>query len=329
MKKFYFLAATAIVMASCTSEESVFEPKAPQEIAFQAVATNATRGAVTSATGWNAPINVASAYQANSGGDYSNLFSAAGDFVTYTNSGGVSGWTSATPYYYPSDGIVDFLAYATGTAGVDQVVPETTLTRGGSDQGISNLKLDYTAEGKKLTGSTDVMYAFKGGLTCPQTAPVALQFHHTLAWLSITMTAPANTVKITSLNANNVSLTGVLNIPVSDHAIGTPAWTPSAAEAAVPFKSFCKTIPTYVGDLTDEGGILVIPGNQTQLTLVYRLDQNPDVDITHVIDLSGVDNVWEAGKHYVYNISFNNMNEISFTCSVDDYEIVNSGVIKP
>lgn len=65
MKKFYFLATAAIVLASCTNEESVFDPTASQEVSFHAVVSNATRSAVSSSSAFQAPIYVAAGYQPN------------------------------------------------------------------------------------------------------------------------------------------------------------------------------------------------------------------------------------------------------------------------
>lgn len=232
-------------------------------------------------------------------------------------------WQSATPYYFPSDGQVDFLAYTSGsTTGSDEVVPTATVTRSGTHSRFSNLKLDYTTN--ELEGKTDVMYSAYKDLGLPySTASVPLTFKHTLAWISIQMDSNPGTVLITSLKANDVVLTGTVNIPVVAGEPGDPVWTPGSTVDEVPFSAFCPGTPTLVESLVQSPeGILVVPGNQTQLTIVYQLASNPGVDITHVVDLTpynSSDGPWVAGKHYTYSISFSSLNQIKFSCSVEPY----------
>lgn len=313
------LAIAVLALTGCTSEETDSPSMGKQAIGFTAVTKVASRAAVTSATNWTPDIHVASAYQASKDGTFSNLFGVAGDFVTFTYSSGI--WTSFPIYYYPDDGKVDFLAYVSGTANDDLVEHTAALTRDAST-GFKEMTLDFTSN--KLKGQTDVMYALTTNVACPTTSSVALNFKHSLAWLTVTMSEATDNVLVKSLTVDGVYLTGKLTVPVTDRALGAPSWDVTGVERAeaVPFSAFCPADPTPVKDLNSSAmGVLVVPGAQTELTFTYRMVSNPTVDIVHTIDLGELD-PWEAGKHYIYNITIG-LTGITFTCNVDDYSVVN------
>lgn len=107
MKKYYFiLAAAALALASCSSDETIESAATSpsNEISFRAFANNATR-----ATDIDASTMQTSGFTvfATVGSNFSTIYF---NETAFTYSGGT--YTSATKYYWPSSGTLDFYAYA-------------------------------------------------------------------------------------------------------------------------------------------------------------------------------------------------------------------------
>lgn len=189
-KKFFMgiAAMAALTLVSCSSDDldSFSDNSSKNEaISFDgylgrsAVAVNGTRGSVeTVATLKANGFGVFGKYAPTGGGQASNLFD--NQKVTYSTSTTPteSKWTYSPLKFWPSDGHIDFLAYAP----YDQSI---TLTDGSK---INNFTVDEDiAKQKDLLWTNDMNHQIPANITSAK-EKVKFQFHHALSRLGYKVT---------------------------------------------------------------------------------------------------------------------------------------------
>ena len=314
MKKIFLFAAAAMVsLSSCVQTNEVYTGGV-QEIGFKSAVTKA---AIETAT-FDGSMTVAAAWdQAATPGVYKQYF------APYKFTG-----TATTPWagdpdakYWPNAGNMQFIAcYPYGIGTFAETIDATAGITGYTVTGIDN---------SDLTKQNDVLFSDLHTVEAPQTSAQALAFHHALALLKVNF-ATANTseeVIVKSATVHNVVLGGKLTVTAA--ATSTAEWAGTTATPNALFQNVDTTNPLTATADEDATAMLVVPGEQTSMTIVYTFNGH---EMTKTVDLTKLDgddtdvDTWDMGKKYIYNFTIS-ANEIKFTCTVDTWTDVVSGGI--
>ncbi len=329
-KNLFFLAAAAVALASCTSDDTIAENSAAlsnqqQEIAFSPIAQKASRAAVDGTT-FPTTINMqVAAY------DVTN----SRNFFTHTQfgySGAGTIWTG-DKYWPLSAAYINFLAYTNfqGSAG-----SETTGATWASNE-ASQVTLVMT---DNKTAQKDLMYAIGNGavtqtdnnLSFPENVPMV--FKHAQAWISFNADAYDATsggkVTLKSITLNGAKYNGTYTITHTNYNATSEqsvagAWSALGSTADVDVPNWSSAAIAYddsgngvaVGD-----GLLIVPDDDnttadfTSFTITYELDGN-EYTYTYTPATAAAKNVDQA-KHYIYNIVFH-LHEIKISATVTDW----------
>lgn len=304
MKKLLLCATlVSVAFTSCVTNEELVPEQQSKEISFEVASyVPQTRASVAFGTGETFVAN-AWAY------DGSPVQIMKNEIVSYTD----SKWKTATTYYWPIDGTVDFICYYPKT-----VEPAITYSYDGNDV------LTYA---NYTVGNDDVMYASKAiRFTANQNAGdndtslgygetygfegVPTLFHHALAKLnfkvqngrptdgvylwevivnSITVTGVYNQGKLT-LNNNNATTPGVGEWTLPDPCVWTPLPEDDPATPGI-IETPSTTILSWTGSLTlsdatatayDAKTVYVLPqtlkADQQTVTVNYDIVQYQEID---------------------------------------------------
>lgn len=315
MKKVFFLAAAAtIALSSCVKNETVYTD-AKEPIAFAAYNTIPTKAITTdkSAMDVNTEFSVFAVYEGKSEAYFPE--------TVFVNREGTTTWGGETPRYWPTTGTLSFAAYSPKLDNAEATYNNGTIT-GIKIEGINN-----------ATAQNDILFsnllANKTNKDLNGNKALDINFHHALAQVVINLIkADENPeIKIKSVTLNGVNLGGTLDItPKTTDADSEAAWS---AETTGDYEA--SKIADADGETLVKGtnktlnGVLLVPGNQTKITIVYTINNGNVTEITHVIELAKENGVaiapvptWEMGKKYTYNITFKST-EILFEPTVDNW----------
>ena len=316
MKKMFLFAAAAMVsLSSCVQTNEVYTGKL-EEMGFKA---GVTRAIIESNTDMTYPISVTAIWDnpSDASSNYVSYFENA-KFVYDETS---SLWKGAPAKYWPTSGDMDFLALcpypinATVTPAYKVDGTIETLTFGTIDN--------------NLMDQHDVLFSDLLSVEAPQTAAQSLQFHHAYAQLNTTFkkTDSAAAVVVKSVSVTGVNLTGVLTVTPVAGGESTATWQKGLGVNRYFLPESTSGVENGVLDhvLVADAAysptpVLVIPGNQTSIVIVYTID---NVEHTYTHTLSGT---WDMGYKYTYNFTIN-VNEIMFDCEVKPWEPVDGGSI--
>lgn len=305
MKKLFFLAAAAtIALSSCVKNDTVYtDAQTPME--FKAFNVASTKAPIEGTT-FDQNISVFAVYN-NSGKAY---------FPETTFEKKEPGrWGGNPARYWPTTGVMDFAAYSPAEAGT-----ATADYTGGSINKISVVCADNDAQ-------NDILYGdLLDNVTCPQTTPVAMQFHHALAQIVLKFKqgqeATADTYQITvkKVVLNDVVLGGTLNITPA--ATSTIEWEPKNLAIALQVNKNNLTLTDDYAANTLQG-VLLVPNVQTKVTIIYDITiggQTNEVVQDVVLKDTAIDEGnWLAGRKYIYNLNIN-LKEIEFNPTVEDWK---------
>ena len=329
-KKLFFLAAAAVALASCSSDEttaensSVSQANQPKEIALSTFAQKATRAAWNGTTfpgsGDGYGIKLAS-YDATKG----NIYFNDGDFTYSTGTGaGIIYHDATTPRYWPfADTWLHFLGVTYMTTAENNVITTSFSTYGTAGTAAVTLADNSTKQ-------NDLMYAIGYGhveqtgnaLVIPDNVPMT--YHHALASMSFRVKASvASAITVTGIKVNGAYESGVYNIThtgynsqsSTESVSGT--WDVSAQLADV------RTVPeSNIGALnttfSTEKGLMVVPvsaGNSfSGITIDYTMS-----GVNYSYTYTPASLVLEQGKKYLYDITFT-LHEILVNPSVQDWD---------
>ena len=316
MKKMFLFAAAAMVsLSSCVQTEEVYTGKM-QEMGFKSAVT---RGIIESNTDMTYPISVTAIWD--------NPSDATSNFVSYFENAQFvydetsNLWKGAPAKYWPTSGDMHFFALCPYPV-TASVVPTYKLD--GTIESVS-----FGAIDNNLKEQHDVLYSDLLSVEAPQTAAQSLQFHHAYAQLNVTFkkTDSAAAVVIKSVSVLNANLTGVLNVVPVEGVESTATWQKGLGvtryflpQGATSVENGTIDQVLSATDAYSPTPVLVIPGNQTKIVIVYSID---GVEHTYTHTLSGT---WDMGYKYTYNYTIN-VNEIMFDCEVKPWEPVDGGSI--
>lgn len=325
MKKFLFIASALAIVAGCAKVTTV-DTGEPQEIAFEAYYYGTTKVPLDNSaefpTDWNMLVH------ALYDGDKESLhyFGKGGTSFTYDGS---SVWHDATmARYWP----------ATGTLTFNAVAPTVTISGVTS---FSDVKFIYTSDydlssitatlADNSNNQTDVLVAetaksgkIQGGL--PMT------FKHALAQV-VFMAANADASQTITIKK------AVLKGSFQE---GSMTATPSESDVAFVWntegktakdKNVCESANQQLTTTATEVGdpVLVVPmaalDDKQLLELTYDITYPGGTfmtDVVATVPLKVVDGeaqatAWEAGKKYIYTLTFSGPKEITIDPDVEDW----------
>lgn len=331
MKKLVIAALAIASMAACTKSNVQYEQ--PGEISLQPVAQKATKAAIATTA---YPTTESFKIWAWWGAEAAN----APDFATYKpyiEQGEFvyrkdNSWGGESPYYWPTEGSLFFAGYspadATGTFNYDPAHKTFMIT--GFTQS------NQIAEHKDLLwfDITDVSYDKK---TMPE-AGVAVSFKHALSWLTFKFNLKDDETD-QNWTIKKVKLTGIEDKATFTAVKGAESatwndWSVSETGKDVvnlfngEYTVTYDADGTYVLDGTDvtsqdgktkDNAVLVIPQScapsngtnpaDAELVITYDLKSPTgqiltDQNVSLPLNVTNINNKWEPGKHYTYNITF-------------------------
>lgn len=304
MKKALILfSAAALALVSCAKVQDVYAPES-HEIAFQALATPATRVAADtyqyaiSNAVFPTDLNMyVAAYQVEP--TPKNYFEG----TQFTYSG--SNWGGATPRYWPLyAAYINFLAYAnvTGTA---------TFAAAG-DGYASGAVITQT---DNSSAQTDLMYAIGNGTVSNSgntwTIPtdVDMTFIHAQAWIDFTVKAAntaAEAITVNSVTLNGANYSGIYTITHANFDSKTSqsvsgAWTSPGSNKDVVVPDWSAAALDEDTAVTVGKGLMIVPGASafTSFTVNYTLN-GEDFDYTYTPTSTTV----AQATHYTYALTF-------------------------
>ena len=321
MKKIFLFAAAAVVMmSSCSKTEEVYVGK-PQAIGFHSAVV---RGIIQTNADMTYDLSVTSVWDNPTDGvdgQYAPYFEDA-KFVYDAQQ---NLWKGAPAQYWPTSGNMHFLAVSPYPVQADLVTNYNT------DGTIKDMVFGTIQN--NLMDQHDVLFSDMLSVAAPQTAAQPLLFHHAYAQLNVGFkkTESAANVVVNSVRVKKAFLNGTLTItPAATPAHSTAVWATPGIEFATP-RYFLDADATGVEDGVLDAvlsaseaftpkPIVVIPSAQTEIEIVYTIDGKQQ---KYVHTLTGE---WLMGYKYTYNYTIN-VNEIMFSCTVDEWIPVDGGSI--
>ena len=216
MKKLFFFAAAALALASCSNDETVAQYQG-ETISFRPLVGNVTRAA---------DQNVSTLQESGKGFFVTAIHKVDAttntyfDNVQFTYDSGSSTYNSATKYYWPAAGTLDFFAYApaTGTQVTRTdyktfgVTPSTTVAE--------QVDLIYAnTDGKTKTGAYTPQSGSSGGSASTYgAAGVPLNFRHTGAKIVLKLKNLQPNLKLEVSGFKIVNVDGTATFTYNDAA---------------------------------------------------------------------------------------------------------------
>ena len=309
MKKIFLFAAAAMVsLSSCVQTEEVYTGKM-QEMGFKSAVT---RGIIESNADMTYPISVTAIWD--------NPSDASSNYVSYFENAkfvydvSTQLWKGEPAKYWPTSGDMDFLALCPYPI-------NATVTPSYKVDGTIE-KLAFGTIDNNLKEQHDVLYSDLLSVEAPQTAAQSLQFHHAYAQLNATFkkTDSAAAVVVKSVSVTGVNLTGNLTVTPVAGSESTATWEKGLGVNRYFLPENASGVENGTLDqvlVADTAyaptPVLVIPGNQTSIVIVYTID-GIEHQYTHTLS-----ETWDMGYKYTYNFTIN-VNEIMFNCEVKPWE---------
>ena len=352
MKKHLFLfAAAALVLASCSSDDTIAENSSvgsnqQKEIAFTAFNQKATRAAVDGTTFPTTLDMKVAAYQVEATGGSAGAFFDATTFKYQYAGGSASGsgsyWGGETAKYWPlSPCYINFLAIANANAdnatgvtwGTDKADQVTIVM---SDNSTAQRDLMYARGDGAVTQSGNT-------LTFPD--KVEMEFKHAQAWIDFKVKANSSVeeaIKINSITLNGASYAGTYTVThtnynakesqsVSGHwtALGAKGKNSSSVDTnvasevvsgatAIDVPGWTPATNLTTSFVTVGNGLMIVPDDAAtddfiSFTIAYTYD-GKNYTYTYTPASKSVD----QKKHYIYEINFT-LHEIYINPTVTDW----------
>lgn len=325
MKKIIVLIpVAALALVSCVKTQDVYTgvPES-REIAFQSVASPATRAAVDGTTFTPTTMQVA-AWDATNHRDFFTATTFTKDATTWKGS-----------KYWPLSVVcINFLAYAELN---DETGSSATWNLAGTDKAASGVTLVMA---DNHSDQNDLMYACGTGsvgqsgnsLSFPSSVP--MHFKHAQAWVRFMAdaadTSTGGKVTLNSITLNGAKYNGTFTVTHSNYDATSSqavagAWTAlgDAQNVAVPGWTPAAIAYDNTGDGVNVGsGLLVVPDDNnttadwTSFTINYSVG-GKSYSYTYTPETAGAANVDQA-KKYTFKISFH-LHEIEIAADVTDW----------
>lgn len=331
-KNLFFLAAAAVALASCSSDETIAEnsnvsqANQPKEIAFFAVNQKVTRAAVDGEAFPTTLDMMVTAYQVEATGGSAGVYFDATPFkyqyVGGSSSGSGSYWGGNPARYWPlTPAYINFLAIA--NANTDNA---TGVTWGTNKADQATIVMSDNSSTQR-----DLMYArgngavTQSGNTLDFPTEVGMQFKHAQAWIDFKV--KANGTPETGITVNSITLTGAkyngtytvthtaYNAKTGQSVAGEWSALGDAQNIAVPGWSATALTTSFA---TVGNGLMIVPddaatGDFTSFTINYTFDGK-----TYEYTYTPASTQVEQAKHYIYEITFK-LHEIFINPTVVDW----------
>lgn len=319
MKKMFFMAGAALMLASCSNTEDVINGE-KRAISFAAVNQRQSR-ATTDFAG--SDLYVASIYKGSATTATSDFF-----FKNVKFSKGAetpTEWTSATSWYFPFSGTMKFFAIG---ADLTTALTDADFTYGAiSNDTFGTVAVDFK---QALDGSKDITFSnTTADVACPSSTAIPLVMKHSQAMIEVNIAAAEeNTganIKITGVQVYNPKLTGKLT--VTPGATSTAAWDDAAVASSTPvsLNGFtAAALSATANQATKFGSLYVLPQDATKILISYELTNgSKKVTDTYTLDLNAGKTgeailKWAMAKKYIYNFTIS-MKEVKFTATQEDW----------
>lgn len=247
-------------------------------------------------------------------------------------------WGGKTAYYWPNTGSLLFAGYHAPGLKDDQV----TYTFGATENKMMFLNVKQsvvTPEGY----ADDIMYFNMTTSSYNKvTNNVSLKFNHALSWITVTLAKRSDPVIEAEITIEDVTFTSV-----SETGNGTVEGTSLIKWEVADDKAFSfPGLPMVIDYETGTDGrpatkiyklqehLFIPQAIDGMLVVTYSVKSTDDSKFTEIykVDLTtlkeGAHNLWEAGKHYTYNLSIGT-DEILVTPSVEPWVNVGTDILIP
>lgn len=339
------LAAAALMMSACSSDETIEDIKTSNAIAFNVLSDNnlVTRGTVITSTNIGTAAGNFDVWALN-GSDYYMGGANTGVKIKYTTTssntagtysgGGYWDYDKASDvHYWPTVGTLDF--YAINPSGT--VTPAISST--------SNT-FTYTVEDNAVS-QKDIMTAVALTQSKPTNLTVTMPFHHAMSQIvfngevSGDMKATVKEIKL-----YNIKNGGTWTFQSNGES--NPTCSPSGdAKTYTPLTSASATVTSTEGELIrGSEPLLLVPQAISAATISDKATAPgtevtaPYISVTYSLSTSAGTSIkaeateyyalpavtWNPGYKYVYTLTFT-ADVIKFTCSVTDWTDANGQTV--
>lgn len=340
MKKLLLIAAALTTMVSCSKTQVIPEETQQQEIAMKAFNQTAVKATGPISGPWlsedyNDELMKVYGFYSSDESTYAPYFTADYKYQTVNSVTAWMGWdgTAHKPYYWPLTGKMKVIAvFPTGNGTISCTYTSTTgsetiptITR------INNVNLE--------TEQDDIMYSsnlYSTPVVCPPADAQELSFQHLLSQVVVAVKpSVAGKIKVDEvkwLGAYTKSDIVVKEtFEATDYDTSVEYTYTDADESRADITYTLSTTLNSVLTGNDEfvkvsdNGALVLPVKtgyaKPQLSITYTFvtdssDPSKNITVTRTV---GIGEEWAAGKKYVYNVTINSLNEITFTAKVADW----------
>ena len=325
-------AAAALTLVSCSSEDlnSLSDNSSKNEaISFDgywgrsAVSVNGSRGSVIDKAedlqNVTEGFGVFGNYKEADGLEFgSNLFDNVQ--VTYSSSTEPAKWKYDNTKYWPTEGHIDFLAYAPYEEG----------------KKLNNTSIDFTVDGD-VAKQKDLLWATAENQTKAKNSgenKVKFTFKHALAKIGYTVKTREHDAG-TTIKLNKITLAGSADgkvkafYPKGTIDLSTGAWTPSTSDEKQNFEWFTNTSGTVVTTEAagnEPGNFLFVipqkfsaPATDELYVIVEYTIQTGTTDMKSIVS-SKIPKNFEQGKAYTINLSLG-LTPIEFDAEVAEWGI--------
>lgn len=332
MKRLIYI-CTALAVVACSKSEVAYDGNGG-ELALSPVSYLSTKGAVTSNVypeenhialfayhnpGQTATDNVTD-YSAFAANQYLNDAEFWYNTASPNDKVGTKAWSGLNSiYYWPITGSLVFAGYSLPAPEEGQ---KNSPSIGTASYDLVNdvLEIKGYTQSSSTASTFDLLYFGRDGKSYNNRrdgTAVPVQFNHALAWITINVKGGEGALvenhvwNVTDMTLKDVNTKGDFTFN------GTPEGEEKAidwdlesdSDDVIVFNEAGGQPLTEVFEVIENetDGTVVIPQAPKQLsvTLSYKSPANDDITESFDIDLSlGADVIWEAGKHYVYNLTF-------------------------
>lgn len=349
MKKIFILAAMAgAVLASCTKIEQA-ATNDEQQISFAAPVVSLNTKAASEV--WNNyptgnDFAVWAHYYSGNYDKFANGTLYMND-VTVTNNG--TTWTPSTPYYWPKNGSLTFIAYApasvnatVGASGIqisNYTVNQEDLLF--SERAYDKRAVDDSDTGGTLTGATP-------SVTVDPYTGVHISFKHALSSILFTARTSQNygstiitlkEIELTGINSVGTFNQGLTDGPAATTSLTADLWSSEGTPTTytVTADQELSTTPYYtcngtttapaVSEGTRATDFILLPqaiGDDAKLKVTYTIQSGTGDAVEQALEVALKSSVaeWKWGYRYIYNIIVG-LDTISFEPYVADWADAN------
>ena len=348
MKKVFYIALAALVLAACSKTEAVYTPSA--EIGFMPVSKYDTKTAISGTTYTNdLPFYVYANAKDNGATNFVSKYFENALFIHESTTGTTTHVYHGSPaQYWPNVNPLIFAGF-TQSGNIAELVGKDVTNKSDAviapATDLTSLTINGYVQPKPTVenADNDFMYFFAdnddAGYTS-QTTYISTVMKHACSWITINIKAETAALLTywPNLEVKNVKFLGLHetgNVTLSESAAASWTVVGDAAADGVNVRTTEMALTTNFQEFADyANNTIVIPqalanndANKTakvQLSVTYSYTTpagTNDFTETKVLDLfydGDTKSAWQPGKHYIYNLTVT-ATEIKIAPSSEDW----------